>query len=83
MVAKRPHLASRSTISTSREIQQRSSIQGERLTCPVPDDTLSEFEPSVLDHVREVVESLVALSTDNSTEEPQTPAEKLYKFQQA
>ena len=79
IVAKRPHLASRSTRSTSRETQQRSSIQGERLTCPVSDDTLSEFEPSVLDHV---VESLVAQYTDKSTEEPQTPGEKLHKFQQ-
>ena len=82
IVAKRPHLAPRSTRSTSRGTQQRSSIQGERLTCPVPDDTLSEVEPSVLDHVQEVVESLVAQYTDSSTEEPQTPAEKLYQFQQ-
>jgi hypothetical protein len=41
IVAKRPHLAPRATRSTSRDTQQRSSIQGERLTCPVPDDTLS------------------------------------------
>ena len=82
IVAKRPNLAPRSTRSTVREVPQRSSVRGERLTCPVTDDTLSELEPSVLDHVHEVVESLIAHYTDNPADKPDTPAEKLYKFQQ-